>query len=776
VYSNVFKNNILKFLSLLSVLHKLIQVGQCHLAMEYCLNLPSLSSCVLADDVNRSFIKERPLVFVSETEIIHPAGNHIRITKLPSKEGVEKNDSSSNSISDAVFAATERGRGFSLLCYNRRRRLLAYSPRSTSPVIFVRAMKGRKLICEINGAVELEYADLCFNLDGTKVAAIGRGQIDAILYVWSLEREKAGVNRLDDEALPFRSVLMVKHKLQNAMTRCLFNPLNDQQIALLSYNMKSITVCEISKFLDQFKVTGESFELSNIVEDNTTVVTSMVWEDQNKILFGTSCGSIHLASHDFVDVITLSPPDTMKEYGAVVSIIVSCSHIVIGFQNGKISFVNRVRLYAKGTPSFEVETELRIQDKIWEIACDPLFERFFAFTYSGDIYKALFVDECKSNVSSQPDSVYIEKIASINDCIISSLATLVLTGKASVTLLLSGGCDGKLKVQRDTSSLTNNRPYTLQSTLACLDLGSSITCIETLDGFPVCAVGTSDGCVRFIHIGRTKNNKDFNNINGNLHIDMIVLRSEVLSSTSISTLACATKTKKLVACCHDSVQAFVLCTEPSNLHVLGVVESIDKSPLCYASWCKENQNNLMIGSERGEITCFDISTMCFSPEPIKPLWNCSLDMTIPVRKMAIIDHIQNKMTLIAHGDTKDFVTFEMIPHFNEKPKFCKKKSHQSLSKFCCCLKVINELLMVGSICGEITVYAFEGTRITELAKTKVHCKPILDFTLSQDKSHVHSSSLDGSVYTLFIKKPESIASSAFEYDYLVSSSYTKIHN
>ena len=80
------------------------------------------------------------------------------------------------------------------------------------------------------------------------------------------------------------------------------------------------------------------------------------------------------------------------------------------------------------------------------------------------------------------------------------------------------------------------------------DIGSPITAIETFQGYPVCAVGSADGCINFVYIARRK--EGVNTLNGaynsTIAVDLIVLKSELLSSTPITSLTFSTKMKKVI--------------------------------------------------------------------------------------------------------------------------------------------------------------------------------------------------------------------------------------
>ena len=749
----------------------------------YCLSVPPLSSCTLKDfSAQGHHSLNRQILFVSENEIIYPAGNALQITKLP----IPSNDSKrskdeifseltrhSRNTDGSLFVKADLGRGFSSLCYNRYRMRVAYSPRSTNPCILVKALKDQKLLCKIKEGAKLEYADICFNQTGSKLAAIGKGEIDAILFVWSIEERKLLEDDQDMKHFPFKAVLMARYELKYAVSQCLFNPSDDSYISLLHSDRKSVTICQLSKFIDQFKVTERCYRLPKDMEtdDHLPKISAVAWEAQNQLLVGTSCGSIHVIIETSRKMKTIQRQDNVKEYGAVRSIIISATSRIVGFEEGKLVFVKR---HKKSEPllTITVDKKVSMQKKISGVLSDPSFTSILLFTPSGELYTYLF-DKSKNDYAKQiirdnetnkeTDS---KGIAITFPSIISSLAPLVITGKASVSLLLCGGCDGKVKVLKD-SHMKKKESYVLQSTIASLDIKSPVTCLETLQGYPVFAVGSADGCLRFVYVGRRKDSGNVG-INGVLPIDMIVLKSEFLSFTPITSLAFATKTKKLVASCYESGQAFVLCAEPNNLHVLGMVKTMGGNPLCATSWCTQNSSHLLIGSQDGNISCFDTSSMSFSPDPLEPLWECSFDTTLFIKAIVITGHIGGKIAYVAHTGVKGFDTYNITTCSNVF-KTEKKQSYYCFSKHCCCLVNTNGLLLAGSVSGEIAIFECgKGSKLTQIFAKKNHTGPILAMSLSSDKSQIYSTSLDGTLYNYSIGDPQYIPQSAYEYDYLVS--------
>ena len=89
--------------------------------------------------------------------------------------------------------------------------------------------------------------------------------------------------------------------------------------------------------------------------------------------------------------------------------------------------------------------------------------------------------------------------------VVTALTSVVMTGKAGVPLLLTGDTTGSVKAWRELD--VRESASDLQRMFGSIHLGAPITSMESLKGFPVCAVGLSDSSIKFIHIGSIKPKK-----------------------------------------------------------------------------------------------------------------------------------------------------------------------------------------------------------------------------------------------------------------------------
>ena len=706
----------------------------------FCLNIPLLSSDRGVNESQKSFLS------IDENKIIHPAGNTLQISSFP-PNSFEKNETKDKRIS--TIAENEVGRGFSCYCFNKRLKRIAYSARRTNPSICLWSYQKKKFLCKIDDGVSLEYADISFNLEGTKLVAVGKGEIDARVFVWIINEEPD-----DDESLlefPFQAKLLVKHKLSHSTIHCLFNPLDDNQIALLHENGKSISTCNLSNIGCKLQFQEK---LSTFEEKMEECISTITWESNNMMLIGFSDGSIYSFSDTDERQKLWEAPKDMKCRGNF-GILLTLSYVIVGFRQGKLVWVQRNR--PNSTSNVNVLKEVSINEEIDTFDCNPSYKKVIILTKSGNLMTIpVHISDDKNQ---EHDTAVPTRIVEFHRCLITSLCCVTLAGKASVSLLLSGGFDGQVKAFRDAPITPTHH-----SSLACLNIGSPVTCIETFSGNPMCAVGSADGCLKFVHVGKSK---EFKEIFGNGSVNLIVLKSEVLTNAPITSLKFASEDKKLVAGCYESGQAFVLCAEPTNLHVLGMVQTSDKTPICSVSWSNKTDFHLFVGSKQGSLSCYDTSSMCFSPEAIQPMWEVNFDVHC-LKGMIVNEFDDYFIAYIAHTEICGFDSV-VVKNENEEHKLNRIQRFERFGTISSFMSIEKGFLMVASLSGEFALLNCSNDGTFSLKSIKaLHSCPVVSMTFSSDLSRTYSVSIDGAIFVSWIGTPHPVLQSSHEYDYLVS--------
>lgn len=706
----------------------------------FCLNIPLLSSHRGVNESQRSFLS------IDENKIVHPAGNTLQISSFPSTS-FQKYETKEKRIS--IIAENEIGRGFSCYCLNNRLKRVAYSARKTNPSICVWSYQKNKILCKIDDGASLEYADISFNLEGSKLVAIGKGEIDATVFVWTIKKEHD--NNESQSEFPFQAKLLVKHQLSHSTIQCLFNPLDDTQIALLHENRKSVSMCNFTSI--GFKLKFQE-KLSTFEEKMEECISTITWESNNTMLIGFSDGSVYSCSDaDEMQKLWEAPKDV--KYGGVCGIYLTLSYVLVGFRKGHLVWVARNRPIS--TSKVNVLKEVSINDEIDTFDVNPSYEKVIILTKSGDLMTIPI--HINNDKNEDQDANVPTRIAEIHRCLITSLCCVTLAGKASVSLLLSGGFDGKVKAFRDASITPTHH-----SALACLNIGSPVTCMETFSGNPMCAVGSADGCLRFVHVGKSKEYKE---IFGNGSVNLIVLKSEVLTNAPITSLKFVTEGKKLVAGCYESGQAFVLCAEPTNLHVLGMVQTSDKTPICSVSWSNKTEFHLFVGSKQGSLSCYDTSSMCFSPEPIQPIWEVNLHVQC-TKGMIVHEFDDYFIAYIAHADICGFDSF-VIKIENDEYKLNRVQRFDRFRSISSFMSMEKGVMLVASLSGEFALLKCSNDGNFSLTSLKaLHSCPVVSMAFSADHSRIYSVSIDGAIYISWIGTPHPVLQSSHEYDYLVS--------
>ncbi len=696
-------------------------------------------------------------LFIDEDRIIHPAGRSLQITSIsPPTSSSEEVKTTSVGCTNQVPDDEHIHQGFSCYCFNRRLRRIAYSRKTTTPSIFVWSYQKSKMLCKIDSGASFEYAHISFNVLGTKLVAIGRGEIDASVFVWTLTKQNE--SHEIQSILPFTSNLLVKHKLSYAVTECFFNPIDDNKIALLHENRGTVSFCKLSDLGGRVELQDEPFctEQEKSANNEGQYISAWTWEEHNKLLIGMSDGSIRVLLESGGEQTIWTPHEGMA-CGGVCGIIVLSKYLLVGFRRGRIVLVDRTESN-QTWQVVDVYKEVLLEDNIVTFDCDPSYERVLVLTREGNLY-SFPIDK-----TIQDDPTYRHtKITEVHHSLVPSLCQVTLTGRASVTIILSGGLDGKIKAFKDVP--INGTRSRLSSALVTLNLDTPVTALETLIGNPVCAVGSSDGCLRFLHVGKSTEHKE---LFGYGSINLVILKSEVLTDAPITSIKYNKQTKKLVVCCYKSGQAFVVCAEPTNLHVLGVVETADKSPLCSASWSNVTDFRLFIGSTNGSLACFDTTTMCFSAEPLKPVWETNIEIQ-RIKEIIVHEQRDRCFVYVAHSQRNGFDSFILNNEDSGNVKIQLNQTFEIFNKIISFMSIRESYLMVASMSGEVAL--FEYTRdgnLEQKALQCVHSCPVLSMTLNSNSSHVYSSSIDGAVcVSHIIGSIHPIIPSAYEYDYLV---------
>lgn len=724
----------------------------------FCINIPLPSSYRGGDETYH-----RTFLLIDENSIIYPAGNSLQITPIfaPSSSSREIPKTNTRFPVGGMLKVIEcdSNLGLSCYCFNRRLRRIAYSPKKINPSIFVWSCQKHKMLCKIEDGVKLEYADISFNEMGSKIVAVGRGEIDANVFVWSLNKETEQDESLSK--LPFTATLFAKTQLSYSVIQCLFDPTDDNQIALLHQDRESISICKLTHISGtKVQYQEKLFTVEELSSSSTEVntISTFIWENHHKLLVGMSDSSIYSISESGEGK-RIWTSDNGVDFGEVIGILLTHAHVIVGFKNGKLFSVQRNDLIEE--EKVNVHKALSVDDQIISLECDPSFQKVIVLTRQGNLMNFPLDDDAENNVDSNSPSC--TKIAKTHHCLISSLCSVILSGKGSVTLFVSGGFDGQIRVYQD-SSVSNTSQHVIRSAITSLDVGSPVTSLATLRGNPVCAVGSSDGFLRFVHLGKSKDHKE---TFGDGSVNLIVLKSEILTDAPITSLQFAPQTKKLVAACYQSGQAFIICAEPTNLHVLGIVQTIDKAPICSTSWSYQTDFHLFIGSKNGSLACYDTSSMCFSPEPLKPIWGVNAGIQC-VKGILVIEEDDRLIANIAHVDINGFDSFRLEKE-NDTMVLQNEQRFEPFSKIVSFMSADGGLLLVASMSGEFAIFQCRNNGSIALKRMiALHSCPVLSVTLSSDHSRIYSTSIDGAICVSSIGAPQTFTPSAYEYDYLVS--------
>ena len=732
-----------------------------------CLSIPPLSQSRNHEDLHFTQPRSRFLV-VSENEILHAAGNTLRLSPLPNignHAATDSNASSANysmcgGIDDidelertSIFAEAERGRGFSCIAYDSYRRRVAYSPRKPRPSIYIKTTTGRHVLCEIQGGVTIEYQDVCFNRNGSRLAAIGRGTLDSKLFVWDLTTNKGNENGDQCKMVP---LLIASHSFQCSVSKCLFDPSNENVISILASDHKTIIKSQLSKFVGKHKVTESLYDIPSGLKNIDVHISTVSWESNSRLLIGLEDGSILIVQDSVALPETYQVKTEGIGRGAVRTITISSMYILVGFQNGKLLWFRRLESLKVSLSNHEFEADLG--SDIMQVANTPDFETVVAYTAKGELC-TYWVDADKNKKSNDAMNKEMSRGCSrYSEGVVTGVACIVLVGKAGVSVFVTGNSNGSIKVWRDKENV--NMAYDM---LGCVETGTPITAIEPLKGYPVFAVGFADSSVKFFHVGKRKSGSHV--MNGAVEVDLTMIKSEVLDLSPVTHLAFNEKTKKLAAGCYESGQVFVLCTEPSNLHVIGVLEN--KANLASMSWSESQPSHIFVGTSTSSLSCFDTLPLCFTPEPLKPLWTCNLSSV--VRGLVTTSTLQNEASTLCICNRSKGIDFYDVCLSQQGCEVKHKYHDVDFANEVTCLLIDGSRIFAGTKTGELAI--FEPTERDDFdvqLTSRLHCSPVVAICISSDGSRLYSSALDGSVFVQTASKSRGVVHSSYDYDYLVS--------
>ena len=716
------------------------------------------------------------ILAVSKEEYLQIAGNTIRISKAPKyddNDDLNFNSCDESSNSECIFATAELRRGFSCMTYDTCKRRVAYSPRSISPSIYVKSLSRREILCEIRGTdiqegVQIEYEDLCFNRSGTRLAGIGRGSIDAKLFVWDLI---AGDNNT------ITPVLIASHEFEQDLLRCLFDPCDDNSIAILLSDNQVVIQCHISKLV------GMTHRITNVRQHSPSnanidaYITTIAFETDNRLMLGLEDGSIVVFKDagDNSQIFHIKNESSGSAPSAVRGIIASSVYLIVAFENGKIYWFQRQEMLeslALSKPIFDPD----VQGDISFVTMSPNFDTLLALSHkTGELNalhvdtKAFILDQKVGNDSSMMKMAKSQHLSGF----ISGMVSVVLTGTAGLSVFVSACSNGTIKIWRDIECKGNINMK--QELLCCFDVGISITAIEHMEGYPIFAVGFADSSVKFFHVGKKKHEVHSSGVNSHMEVDLTIIKSEILDSSPVLHLEYNRKTKKLAAGCSDG-NVFILCTEASNLHVIGMLQAScsNEERLESIFWSRGDDSHVYVGMT-SSLLCFDIVPLCFTPVPLEPLYSCDLSSTprgLVALPQSTSEEDSNHL-LFCCGASKQIDFFDLTKTRSSLTATpCQK--YGSIKYYCDITQhlSVQGKIWIGTRVGEIAVMELmeEENRFVPRVISNSQCGAILALSPSTDGSRLYSSSSDGTAFEHNqFGIAHDIVRSSYEYDYLVSS-------
>eukprot|EP00814_Leptocylindrus_danicus_P009434 CAMPEP_0116040122 /NCGR_PEP_ID=MMETSP0321-20121206/24138_1 /TAXON_ID=163516 /ORGANISM="Leptocylindrus danicus var. danicus, Strain B650" /LENGTH=1741 /DNA_ID=CAMNT_0003519811 /DNA_START=2252 /DNA_END=7480 /DNA_ORIENTATION=- len=720
---------------------------------------------------------------VSDSEILHVEGNTLRLDAVFSNnnndDGYLLSPQRSNSLGDdenSVIASNPLCRGFACFAFNPRCGRVAFSPRSFQPKIHVEALMNyrrrvRKKVCTISDGASVEYSSMDFDHAGARLAAVGKGAIDAKLWVWQLP-SPSNFNETQVDAS-----LIFCYELDRCALKCLFSPSSSAaKVGLIYHESPSMSVCLAKHFLPN----EAHVDFSNIVLpvdssssrgfaikctcSRSSQITCAAWELQDRILVGDSTGCLYIFSR-----YESSPPKNQSPtysclqkiqsstlIAPLKQILILRDDILTAFECGHIQRIDRGCISSINTAraNIVVRQSLHyIKEGLADLLCNPSFDALTGITATGGIVR--FFNICGNDDGGS--SMSHEVLFSRAPPRVMALQSLVLAGKVTMPIIVVGFNDGTLKVWRETDGLKRMLHNRVNS-VASKDIGSPVSSISSLEGSPVFVAGAQDGSIRFIHVSRTSTSID----TAGPSLRMTVLAEENIGNAPVSILSCSAPNKRLAAYCKNAEHISIIGTEPDEgMRFVGkAVIRDNKSCVVSLVWASSIQDGLLLVADTsGTIAWFNTAEItCNGPINdfvCEPLKTCCLNGISRLQYVSIIrpQGIEHQI-YAAHVDSKGLTCFSVPPYNDCDSSFIKLSANEvvlggSKESILLVKSVRASVIISGTSGGEILVFKIhrDGVTKTELVQViHVHTGPVVLMIFNADGSRLYSIGADGSLF------------------------------
>ena len=352
------------------------------------------------------------------------------------------------------------------------------------------------------------------------------------------------------------------------------------------------------------------------------------------------------------------------------------------------------------------------------------------------------------------------------------IAVVTLTCKPVISVLVSGGIDGKLRISLDYCQSDSDNKDTLEFT--SLDIVSSITSMIAIENSPLIAVGTSRGEFFCIHVGSKKSTTS-----SKTKISATVITKEKTPNKKISLLAYQSSTKKLAMGGLGESSLSIVCMEPNNMKIIGVIQISESNKMSALSWSNDDFR-LIVGNENGLVTCYNVLGMTFEHSKVDCLWTKKMKEVVCQRGYAknetgdmFLFDLRNGIYCIDHS----ILSGDCSSNDDEIKSKCLWKDDPTPTTvgFGSCIFATAGTIILGSQSGDVSIFNIaekeEGTQI--VSSGSYHACPVGSLCLSAGGT-ILSSGVDGTIFAHKLTKSAlgsqmktSMCSTSLQWDYLL---------
>jgi WD40 repeat protein len=567
--------------------------------------------------------------FIDEEHACYLHGNGISIVNVDKPE-------------ECDFIANSWERGISALTTSPQLGCIAYAPRMHNPVIRVIQYPEKEIKATLEDGTDLEYIDMSFSRDGTRLAAISAAT-DYKLFVWNVETGE----KLITQVLP---------------TSCRFCSINPSDADLIcTGGRRGLFVWRLNTILGEQTITMKRVAPPNsgddaMVADANDDEVDDEDEDEDGGPSGEPDFDEHFTAHcwgtdDLVYAVNASgnvvevaaasghlsraPLNLADASGLCTGLMLLCGQLLTIWSDGVVRYLNLAHFdCVEATATVLQLTNGQPPVHISSASPSPSYERMLVGTRDGTLHLAPIRRVESDKGGSSP--TILELMRDCHRGPITSVAVMLTPELRGELIIATAGVDGTLRLWGADGGPRGHRLFKASQQASKFGGGDDdggdggagkdelvavpLTALAISPSQPLFAVGLAPGILYLVHaLPQTGEKRD-----GRGQLTLASLSNSQLHHSAITACAFHPVAPVLAVCSASETGVHIIDLSPTgNFQVLGYAETVDSSCALSLLWHGEN---LLVGSESGSITAVEIPTSSSSANAISlpAVWTTSI--------------------------------------------------------------------------------------------------------------------------------------------------------